>query len=407
MKRALSTLVGLIALALPGTAAALPAQVRDYDLGRIELPDPGPKGPVPIRLWGAIGAPTAAAAPGPRPLVLVLHGRHDTNCPFGPADAPIWPCFAREQRNDLGLRHVVRALAERGMVAVAPDLNGGFTTGWGEPDDLRRWPRLVIRLLDLLTREATTGGGRFGLPLQGRVDLAPHRVCSAIRSAATGRCASPAGTAARGCARCSCWPRSSAGCRSPTCPPPSCSARATETPGTMGREYLARARRDPDRRRRVFLARLEQANHNYFNRTLSRLRRNDAPSRCDGSLLRPADQQAWVDRAAADFFAATLLGSAAAGVAQPRCAGAAAGVRPAGAGPARLARHAVGRIAHDEDGWRPHRGRGRRSSVCRACTAIAPDRTARGGSRRPAAPGPPRRARCRRARRDSGSASRR
>ena len=79
--------------------------------------------------------------------------------------------------------------------------------------------------------------------------------------------------------------------------------------GTRGREYLARARQDPARRRRVFLARLEQANHNYFNRTLSRLRDNDAPSRCDGSLLRPAGQQAWVDRAAADFFAATLLGA--------------------------------------------------------------------------------------------------
>ena len=307
MKRALSTLVGLIALALPGTAAALPAQVRDYDLGRIELPDPGPKGPVPIRLWGAIGAPTAAAAPGPRPLVLVLHGRHDTNCPFGPADAPIWPCFAREQRNDLGLRHVVRALAERGMVAVAPDLNGGFTTGWGEPDDLRRWPRLVIRLLDRLDREAIGGGGRFGLPLQGRVDvgrmgllghsLSGHRAVRFARGDGRARVRSLfllAPVFGR--------------VPLPDLPAAVVLGSCDGDTGSMGREYLARARRDPDRRRRVFLARLEQANHNYFNRTLSRLRRNDAPSRCDGSLLRPADQQAWVDRAAADFFAATLLG---------------------------------------------------------------------------------------------------
>ena len=39
------------------------------------------------------------------------------------------------------------------MVAVAPDLNGAFTVGWGEPDDLRRWPRLMRRVLAELERE--------------------------------------------------------------------------------------------------------------------------------------------------------------------------------------------------------------------------------------------------------------
>ena len=79
--------------------------------------------------------------------------------------------------------------------------------------------------------------------------------------------------------------------------------------GLRGREYLIRARRDSTRRRRVFLARLERANHNYYNRRLARLRENDAPPGCADSLLRPGAQQEWLDRAAADFFAATLSGA--------------------------------------------------------------------------------------------------
>ena len=167
----------LLALCGPAAARAAPAQVRNYDLGRVDLPDPGPKGPLPTRLWGAIGAPVAA---GPHPLVLVLHGRHDTGCPIDRFDFPTWPCFRREKRNDLGLRHVVAALARRGFVALAPDLNAAFTAGWGEPDDRRRWPRVVNRTLAELEDEVRAGGGRFPLALQGRVRSGVS-ACSAIR----------------------------------------------------------------------------------------------------------------------------------------------------------------------------------------------------------------------------------
>jgi hypothetical protein len=99
-------------------------------------PTPAPLGPIPVRLLGAIAAPRT---PGPHPLVLVLHGRHGDNCPVVDRfDGETWPCFPRERRNDLGLRHVVRAIAERGVVTLAPDLNGAFTGGWGESNDRRR-----------------------------------------------------------------------------------------------------------------------------------------------------------------------------------------------------------------------------------------------------------------------------
>jgi dienelactone hydrolase len=320
--RAIAICVGClsIALSVPGTASAVPAQVRDYDLGRIALADPGPKGPVPIRLWGAIGAPAPAAAPGPRPLVLVLHGRHGTGCPIGPGDAEVWPCFRREQRNDLGLRHVVRALAERGMVAVAPDLNGAFTVGWGEPDDLRRWPRLVRRVLAELEREAVNGGGGFGLPLMGRVDfsrigLLGHSL-SGHRSVRFAR--GLGGAAVRSLFLLA---PVFGGIALPDLPTGIVLSSCDGDTGLRGREYLVRARRDQDRRRGVFLARLGRANHNFYNRTLSRLRENDAPPGCAGSLLPPGAQQRWLDRAAADFFAATLRGA-------PRPAWLTPGARP-------------------------------------------------------------------------------
>lgn len=81
--------------------------------------------------------------------------------------------------------------------------------------------------------------------------------------------------------------------------------------GLQDRRYLRRARHQGTRSEPVFLAELDSANHNYFNRTLSRLRRDDAmrlgracrPPR----RLRPLQQQSWLDRAAADFFATSLL----------------------------------------------------------------------------------------------------
>ena len=65
-RRLLIAAIALCALGAPATAAAAPAQVRDYNLGRVELADPSPFGSLPIRLWGALGVPTG---PGPHPLV--------------------------------------------------------------------------------------------------------------------------------------------------------------------------------------------------------------------------------------------------------------------------------------------------------------------------------------------------
>jgi dienelactone hydrolase len=298
----------------------VPADVRSYDLGRVELRTPGPKGPIPVRLRGAIGAPLA---PGPHPVALVLHGRNETGCPDGPFDSPTWPCFARENRYDIGLRHVVRALAERGIVAVAPGLGGAFTAGWGEPNDADRWPRIVNRTLGQIAREAAAGGGRFGVPLRGRVNLrrigllghslsGHHSVLAARRRADNDSAADIA--RGRGPIRSLFLLTPVAqGAVLPDLPAAIVLSSCDGDTGPMGRTYLRQARRQEDRTRPVVLARLEGANHNYFNRKLARLGADDAPTGRPACRpprrLSARAQQGWLDRAAADFFAATLRGT--------------------------------------------------------------------------------------------------
>lgn len=295
----------LFALCCAAPAQAEPAQVRSYGLGHVLLPDPGPKGPLPTRLGGVIGAPRG---PGPHPVVLVLHGRHGTGCPLDRFDGPTWPCFRREQRNALGLGHVVAKLARQGFVALAPDLNAAFTDGWGEPDDRRRWPRLVNRTLAELADEASVGGGRFGLALRGRVNLRRlgllgHSLSGfhAVRAARRGGVRALfllAPVASR--------------LTVPDVPLAVALGTCDGDTGTEGRVYFDRAQRTAGRRRAAFLVSVRRANHNFYNRTLARLSFDDAPTgqrRCRRAQRPSAgQQQRWVASSAADFFAATMRG---------------------------------------------------------------------------------------------------
>ncbi len=112
------TLLAGSALASSSTSTRASEEIvaKDYDLG--VRPFPQPRLPVrlanmPIRLWGTIAAP---ATPGPHPVVLIAHGAHGDNCPIV-GDGDSWPCWKREQRNDLGFRSLVKALAAEGFVA--------------------------------------------------------------------------------------------------------------------------------------------------------------------------------------------------------------------------------------------------------------------------------------------------
>lgn len=317
--RALTVALGaVLILALPGVAAS---EIRNYDLGTVRLADSSPFGRLPVRLWGAIGVPSG---PGPHPLVVVAHGRHGTNCPAGEGDSETWPCFRREQRNDLGLRHVVAALTRRGIAAIAPDLNAAYTGGWGEPNDRERWTRIVNRVLALVARDVGGAPARLPISLAGRIDLtrlgflghslSGHRAVRAARRRAGNRSAVKI-AAGRGPVR-SLFLLTPIFAR--TAPPagvPFAVALGTcdGDTGVLGRGYYGQAATDPGRRAPAHLVRLERANHNYFNRTLSRRGNDDAPFGRPGCrpAARPsaAAQQRWLARAAGDFFSVTLRGA--------------------------------------------------------------------------------------------------
>ena len=321
VRRVAAALTLLVLAAIPSVSSAAPARVRNFDLGQVAIPTPGPFGPVPVRLRGAIGAPVA---PGRHPIVVVLHGRNETGCPVGPLDSDTWPSFPTENRYDLGLRHVVRSLAMRGVIGVAPSLGGAFTGGWGEPNDRDRWPKIVNRVLRQVARENTAGGGRFGVPLLGRVDFrrlgmlghslsGQHSVRGARRRAGND---SPQDVArGKGPVRALFLlaPVSGGGVVLPDVETAIVLAQCDGDTGPMGRVYLEQARRQEDRRTPVFLARLQGANHNFFNRTLARLGADDATTERPGCRrprrLSARAQQRWLDFAAADFFAATLRGA--------------------------------------------------------------------------------------------------
>lgn len=281
---------------------------KDYDLGVRAFTQPGLTGrlaKMPIRMWGTIAAP---ATPGPHPVVLVAHGAHGDNCPgeFG-----TWPCFAREQRNDLGFRYLVRALAAAGFVAFAPDLNAAHTGGWGEPKgkEAVRFGQIVDATLAELGRAGRGAPTRFGIALEGKPDL--------TRLGLLGH--------SRGGMNVLRWARGKKVVESvfllaPYYDP---ATRIGDVPATVqlgtcdgdtglsGDKYFA-ALKTQTRKNPAFQLTVAGANHNYYNQTLVRIRNDD---NTQGAGCRPAQrlsaraQQALLAQVARDHFTVAQLGA--------------------------------------------------------------------------------------------------
>jgi hypothetical protein len=310
--RALAAALAVTAALCVGlSATAEAAQVRNYDLGVVELPDAGPKGPIPVRFQGAIGVPDG---PGPYPLVVVAHGRHGDDCPHSRQFVFVWPCWGRELRSDLGMRHLVEALAERGVAAVAPDLNAAFTIGWNDRSGDRHeklWPAVVDRTLAELGAAVQGGGGAFRLPLLGKIDAAgPGVLAHSLSGAEAVRYAGGHPVSALLLLA----PAYNGGAL-PELDTAIVAARCDyDVPGEA-RRYFGRAKRSP-RKAPVFFASLDGASHNYFNSTLSQKGRDDGRYLRGSEGCRPLQrlsasrQQGWIDRFAAAFFAAELRGAA-------------------------------------------------------------------------------------------------
>lgn len=314
---AVASAVALAAVvpAVPGAAQsatqAPTVAVANDNLGTRQFTQPGATGKfrkMPVRLQGVIAAPTAGTR---RPLVLIAHGAHGDNCAgeFGE-----WPCYAREQRNDRGLRYLARSLAAAGFVAVVPDVNGAYTGGWGEPNERLRFQQIMNATIAAVAT-AGTGGRRVGVPLAGRVNTKRIGILGHSRGGMN---------AER-------WSRGRAGVRSVFLLAPAYDAgvRPANRPTTLvlgtcdgdtgddGAGYPAAARRLGQASPWWQLS-VTAANHNDYNATLVRLGKDDATSaeaglgdRCaPAARPGPAAQQAFLAQVAADHFRRTLLGAA-------------------------------------------------------------------------------------------------
>jgi dienelactone hydrolase len=166
------TLAEATAIPAPDLTAELPPAVF-YDLGEATLiqdnfPADSRFRNMPAQLNGVMAVPVGD---GPFPVVVMLHGTHP-GCPEDETGVDRWPCDPEvEQRNYAGFEYLVRELAARGYVALAPNINAENTFGFGEPiPGVRLWQLLDQQLIALATA-ARGGDNAFGVELDGVADL--------------------------------------------------------------------------------------------------------------------------------------------------------------------------------------------------------------------------------------------
>jgi hypothetical protein len=192
---AAAALAALALAACPAAAADYPPEGpygstrHVYDLGRQTLMLQGAGARLhafPARLAGELTFPVGAR--GGRPVVVILHGAHQS-CELPGAFLPTqdWPCrpsFA-DVESFTGYRYVARILASHGFVVlsidgnpVAPADGGVLTFPDGAPLTPRTYMDMRAKIVDLqLRRLARADRGEqgedvdFGRPLGGRVDL--------------------------------------------------------------------------------------------------------------------------------------------------------------------------------------------------------------------------------------------
>jgi hypothetical protein len=153
----------------PGEPGPYDTTSSDYSLDQVRLPDL----PLPVEMTGHVVAPTDA--PGLRPLVLLLHGWHQS-CYLPGTDQwqVAWPCPQGWEPlpSHLGYRYLQRLLASQGYVTVsiaANALNGQ------DRQDVQGSPDLNVTARAALVRRHLSVWGRWAAdpasPWSGRIDM--------------------------------------------------------------------------------------------------------------------------------------------------------------------------------------------------------------------------------------------
>ena len=151
----------------PGVRGPYATTSRNYTLA--SLPIAG--FPAPVEMLGRVVRPVGA--PGARPLVVFLHGRHST-CYKGHRSSGDWPCRPSWSPipSYLGYLETQRLLASQGYVTVSISANGINGQDYLLADGGAEARSLLVRQhLKDWAQWATTGGAPFGDHLVGAVDL--------------------------------------------------------------------------------------------------------------------------------------------------------------------------------------------------------------------------------------------
>ncbi len=300
-----------------GAEALNPPPAVEYNLGdgtlvQARFPEDSRFRNMPVRLNGVIAVPEGNS--GPYPVAVILHGTHP-GCPVT-GDIDPWPCDPDvEQPNYRGFGYLASALAAKGYIALAPNINAENTFGFGEPTPQERLDQLLDLQLQALAEAAGGGENKFGVDLAGRVDL--HRLAlighsrggeAAVALAnnpdhplgAPGGAYGPAaGTLLVAPAVATFDPEG--GSRVPSAIVISgCDGDVTSGDGQF---FYEAARMAPEQRASSTAVYLEQANHNAFNSILGRDPFGAPDRRACATLLDPDAQRMWLVDYTADFLA--------------------------------------------------------------------------------------------------------
>lgn len=179
----------------PASASAAPKAVRTpvAQAPAVQAPDPSAPGPYkvetatynlggkafkvrgfkgPIELAGVVHHPQRPAGKK-LPLVVFLHGRHET-CYKDKAATGDWPCKRGYKAipSYRGYDYIGRRLASRGYVVVSISANGiNAADGEDKDDGMTVRGLLTQKHLDLWKGWATRGGAPFGNRFRGAIDF--------------------------------------------------------------------------------------------------------------------------------------------------------------------------------------------------------------------------------------------
>jgi len=156
----------------PGTPGPLAVTREEYDFGDTAFQPTNFPGPVELR--ASIHYP-ASLSGGPFPLIVLLHGRHETCFTGSGSSATLeWPCTGNSQAipSYKGYDYVSEVLASQGFVVVSISANGVNAVD-NSVFDLGALARaeLIQKHLDILNGFNTTGGAPFGTKFVGKFNM--------------------------------------------------------------------------------------------------------------------------------------------------------------------------------------------------------------------------------------------